>query len=128
MKVFTSNDGRKVNFVDDNNMLVGFDIYQNCCENFDYFFSTVAGDESEKYFLEENSMQDYSFINEEPQENIYVQGRDCEYCPTHSVTFMLEHKNGQLAYLTLHNTHNGYYSHGFSFQDSIGKIISQGGL
>lgn len=35
MKIFEKED--RVNFIDENNVLVGFDIYQCCCEDFGWF-------------------------------------------------------------------------------------------
>ena len=43
------------------------------------------------------------------------------------ITFCLT-KNTEEIFLTIWNHHNGYYSHGFDFTDSEGKIIKEGTL
>lgn len=108
MRIF-DRDG-KTNFVDDNNVFVGFDNYQCCCEDFGHLVTKsppksehpddeVSGDDFPGYqfnteFFEENGFDD-----------LYEGG---------SVCFKLEKDGEPDLYLTLFNIHNGYYSHGFT--------------
>ncbi len=58
MKIFLEEDVR-VNFVDKNNVFVGYSLSQNCCENADYFISKQPDGCSE---LEEDpNIEDYTF-------------------------------------------------------------------
>lgn len=109
MKIFEEL-GSKVNFVDDNNVFVGYDMDQCCCEDADWFISDMeefsAYEEREqrnKYDLESYSFDKTYFVEiEEPK------GTD----EGGMVRFKLIGENKPL-YLHLYNSHNGYYSHGF---------------
>lgn len=118
MKVFLSKDGYKTNFADDNNMLVGFDSYQCCCENFGWFFSSIKEDQPGTINnLSPDSMDGFNFVNEKPARGCftgYDYGGD-------SATFRLNN-GGIQAYLTIYNHHNGYYSHGFTFVDGDTEV------
>lgn len=106
MKIF-ERDG-KINFVDDNNVLVGFDYSQCCCENFGYALTREipAGEaESDKPEIDPDGYQfDRDFFQEGSPESQWDEGG--------RVTFRLE-KEGASLFLTLYNSHNGYYGHGF---------------
>jgi hypothetical protein len=87
----------KTNFVDKNNVVVGFDDEQQCCENFGWFFATKpnynhCADIPDKYDVEP-----YVFDTSFDAEGI----------------FRLTADNLPDIYLILYNHHNGYYSHGF---------------
>jgi len=116
-KVFEK-DG-KINFVDTNNVFVGYDMGQSCCEKADWFIL----DQPAKFLPDE--------LNKEAQLDGFV--FDCEYfmsleyLPAEGeegncldsggmVVFRLfVHKGHEIKhkYLHLFNQHNGYYSHGF---------------
>lgn len=101
-KVFEENG--KVNFVDSNNVLVGFDTNQKCCELFDWELSAEESELSEYNFdpsyLEESEEADKT--SNERVRSIAKFKLICEGKPEH--------------YLTLHNSHNGYYSHKFEMR------------
>lgn len=106
MKVFER--GRKINFVDDNNVLVGFDYHQSCCEDFGWqltrAFPTACGEEGDQGIDPDGFQFDTTyFVLGVPG----VDSRDgCE------VVFRLTKATEEI-FLTLWNHHNGYYSHGF---------------
>ncbi len=95
----------KYNFVDDNNVFVGFDSYGQCCEDFGYSLRlSEPTNESE-------AKEDNWFL---PTDNFQF---DTDYFNSEGdwVTFRLvDAKDGIFIFLTLYNFHNGYYSHGFS--------------
>ncbi len=117
--------GSKTNFVDENNVLVGFDTMQDCCEHARWWIS-----ESLFYFDDIEGAQDYDVApyrfdpsaaeehkpNEEP-------GGDVDAW----IAFKMVAANRPNLYLHLANSHNGYYSHGFNV-DVGGKTIWQGSL
>ena len=127
MKVFT-NLG-KINFVDENNVFVGYDYIQDCCENFGYFFSK-SNEINEEKLSKENLSEDnieslvfdtssYIFdLNYIKEFSIPFGERDCNL-----LQFKLVSKNNKNddVYLTLYNYHNGYYYHGFEVK--IGEEI-----
>jgi len=114
--------GRKVNFVDKNNVLVGYDMDQCCCENADwYILDRIESDTSLSGSVEE-SLEDYNF---DPN---FFQDVDGDYNSGGMVVFkLINEKNGDEKYLHLFNIHNGYYGHGFQLSID-NKIIQDGCL
>ena len=120
MKIFETEDSYhgKVNFVDVNNIFVGYDISSHCCEHFGYFISeneeqNPREDEGIKEGLENYSFdKNYFSENEADEDNGGI------------VRFKLVAENKPDLFLHLYNFHNGYYAHGFTFLDN-GKIIKE---
>ena len=122
MKIFTQDAGwdSKVNFVDENNVLLGYDLGQCCCENADWFISdTVKVNKLEGIPLDElatkikdgvYSMDGWVFDNEYFKEvedySLFDEGK--------MVIFRIV-KDDQTRFIHLFNCHNGYYGHGFEF-------------
>ena len=118
MKIFERDD--KVNFVDENNVLVGFDFYASCCENFGYFFSkgipteipeNTETDGVDQKHLVPSDLEGFVFDTTFCKE---VEMGDEQYI----ATFRLTRRNEE-RFLTLYNCHNGYYGHGFEMK--LGK-------
>jgi hypothetical protein len=113
VKIFTpaNSPWAKVNFVDGNNVVVGFDLGQSCCESFGYSILSEIPDgtnedrptdaELEPYFF------DTSFAPVENSGGSFDEGG--------SISFRLVAEDLPPLYLTLFNAHNGYYSHGFEY-------------
>lgn len=123
MKIFNKESGlsSKVNFVDNNNVLVGWDDGQCCCENAGYFFSKEIPSkvmESIDVDLEAYSF-DTTFQNDVDLEEDFDGGG--------METFKLVNTSGDAVYLSIYNHHNGYYSHGFTVSVG-GKTIKDGAL
>lgn len=100
----------KVNFVDENDVFVGYDTCQCCCEDAGYF---ISEDKNEQYRCDGNT-------NDEFVTDGYV--FDVSYCvgvdsddldDGGQVCFRLTKDGSDDLYLHLYNSHNGYYSHGF---------------
>lgn len=106
MKIFDKDC--KINFVDDNNVFVGFDNDQCCCENFGYIISKKLPTSTSQNELNDSELEGYNFNTKFFKENVLTDNMDCGG----SVTFKLT-KNRKSLYLTLYNCHNGYYGHGF---------------
>lgn len=121
MKIFENDKSewrKKINFVDDNNILVGFDMSAGCCENFGWFISK----EKQKDIVEhknvdvENFNFDLHFFEKIEDEKQFEEGG--------MVIFRLVNGEDQL-FLHLYNCQNGYYSHGFTLKkDEV--IIHEG--
>jgi hypothetical protein len=129
MKIFTNMEG-KVNFVDQNNVFVGYDFIADCCETFG--FTLFQGDQV-----------------------LYEQNNDCKEplgpCPVDlepyffNTTYFREVRTSDgstafaefelisldstqpILYLHIYNNHDDSYYHGFTFQQDD-QIIKQGWL
>lgn len=112
MKIFNDNENKwseKVNFVDENNVLVGFDMTQDCCESFGWFLSSaepteVIEEENAEKIEVEGYQFDVEYFKEIENEDKWDEGG--------MAIFRLVSGESEI-FLALHNTHNGYYSHGF---------------
>jgi len=108
MKIFDSLG--KYNFVDEKNVFVGFDSSPSCCESYGYFLSSEQpkhGDDRSHEVPEEN-LHNFNFVTDyfkEIPEGEYVDAGG-------AATFKLN-DGGRDLFLTIFNSHNGYYSHGF---------------
>jgi len=130
IKDLSSFEGR-VNFVDDNNVLVGYDLEQSCCEYADWFIADeptniipkdkrVIDEDMEPYFFDTNYVKKFeeAFDGDSKEYDCLDEGG--------MVVFRLFSGKGE-KYLHLFNCHNGYYGHGFSM-DVGGVSIHSGGL
>lgn len=125
MQVFDAKSGwgSKVNFVDEHNVLVGYDLSQNCCETADWFIS-------------EKVESDYEFGSDlnQPRESLGAYVFDAAFHKQFPAPGLDE---GEMAvfklvcdgkpdmFLHLFNCHNGYYSHGF--EQKVGDIVVREG-
>ncbi len=126
MKVF-ERDG-KLNFVDENNVFVGYDYTQDCCESFGYFISDkILNDIPDKKENKDDfDLEDYIFDINFFKENV-VKDDD----GGGSILFKLQKlwvaPGAADLYLRLFNCHNGYYGHGFTM-DIESKTFRTGTL
>lgn len=129
MKVFERDS--KINFVDDNNVLVGFDYGQCCCEQFGYLFSETIDTNIDAVNMDAANINtksvefdhdgwnfDKTFIKVVNFENTWDEGG--------AVAFRLTKDKDEI-FLILYNMHNGYYGHGFDMLED-GKIVHNGNL
>ena len=111
MKMFYANG--KVNFVDENNVFVGYDTGQYCCESADWFYalqpqaSSIPSDMNEgtdisKYYF------DGSYVNSDIVDHSLNEGE--------IVAFRMVGKGLPDIFLHLFNCRGEYYSHGFEFK------------
>ena len=104
--------GNRVNFIDENDIFVGYDLAQLCCEFAGYFFS-YRDDEEFSYagnsVIEKEELCDYVFDTKffkNVDVNFEIEGGQ--------VCFRLTSQGKKDIYLHLYNSHNGYYAHGFN--------------
>ena len=117
----------KINFVDDNNVFVGFDYESSCCEDFSYKLTlekpTSWPKIDELPEIDGNDFPGFNFNT-----GFYVEfDEGSKGDGGGAVVFKLKHKDGRVMFLSLQNTHNGYYSHGFEMTKD-GKIVHSGSL
>lgn len=128
MKIFTGSESswiEKVNFVDDNDVFVGYDLAQDCCEYADWFIAESItpyayddDDDSKEVPNVEAYAFDKNFFQE--VESSYLDGGGM-------VAFKLVAENKPDLYLHLFNCHNGYYGHGFEVKHG-GETVRDGYL
>lgn len=110
---------RNVNFVDSNNVLVGYDMNRDCCEEFGYYFTkdvpkgrSESGDNNDDKIIE----PDISNFNFDTTTGVVEDLDSCVY-------FKLDDGTNTI-YLVFYNYHNGYYAHGWDFvidEDNLEK-------
>jgi len=130
MKIFKGKKDKyswnnRYNFVDENNVFVGYDADTSCCEDGGYILSKTIPTSTQEpsiKIVEVNYIFDTSFFKEG------VISQD-ELDSGGSVVFKMVNKNdpADVIYLTLFNCHNGYYGHGFDMTIND-KIIHEGSL
>lgn len=116
MKIF-DRDG-KINFIDENNILVGFDMTSSCCEKFGWSITSIKPLNMKTAENEDKTPDDLEDYRFDP--NFFEELKDAgESGDDAGVIFCLVNKNcsRDVLYLTLYNSHNGYYSHGFSMEN-----------
>jgi hypothetical protein len=111
----------KINFVDENNVFVGFDYFGQCCEQFGWHINNPLGetildecDPIEEVNKElEGWVFDSTYFEETP-------GTPSNSFHEHNQAIFRLRKEDQELFLTLFNDHNGYYSHGFEmFKEGV---------
>ncbi len=102
----------KVNFVDENDVFLGYDTAQDCCEDAGWFISDKEDEpyscEGNKSFTDntEGYVFDTEYMNLVDSSDLDDGGQVC---------FKITHKGKQDLFIHLYNSHNGYYGHGFTF-------------
>lgn len=128
--MFLGNNGvwreGKLNFVDENNVFVGYNYTQHCCETFGWFLAdspqrTVYDVElsSDEF---NNTMGGFRF-DPDYMEIVY---NGAEFDAGGMVIFKVTNGN-EHKYLHFYNCQNGYYGHGFSMTVND-KVTKQGTL
>ena len=128
MKIFNKEKDfvSKVNFVDENNIFVGYDIEQDCCEQADWFLldKIATSLPDEKDFNQDFDVSQYVFDAGFFQEvEVFKDGYN-ELDSGGMVAFKLVNKEGKEMFLHLFNSHNGYYGHGFEVKHS-GVVVRE---
>jgi hypothetical protein len=115
----------KVNFVDDDNTVVGYDMEQSCCERAGWFICyvpTTNTDTETPPILLSGALDAYKFNTHyfceepDPRTEVFI------------ARFRLHAPDRPALYLHLFNCHNGWYGHGFEMRlkGLKGDIIREG--
>lgn len=130
MKVILTNKeyAEKVNFVDDNNRFVGYDLSQCCCEQANWFIDIApqAGLPNQKILEFSKLTLDFPGYNFDPYYFTRVDGSG-EFDEGGMVIFRV-YNGVEYLYIHLYNVHNGYYSHGFEYQFDKEAEVKSGSL
>ncbi|UCG54718.1 MAG: hypothetical protein JSV32_00415 [Dehalococcoidia bacterium] len=130
MKVFDKNEdefwGQKVNFVDENNVVLGYDMDSHCFELYGWYLLDKV---SENISDEENCMADgFNWDHWVFDKNFFVWiDLDDRHEDGGIAVFKIRNKINQEMYIHLYNSHNGYYSHGFKLSEN-GQTIEEGSI
>jgi hypothetical protein len=133
MKIFERSEksgwGNRLNIIDENNVFVGYDYDQQCCEDFEYYLT----DNIEKLFDKAEALDEQTFCHDGYVfDTAYIkEHEDEETCyGEYFVAFRLTKQGEKDIFLVLYNCHNGYYSHGFEMRSPVegGKCIHEGAL
>lgn len=109
----------KVNFIDGNNVILGYDLTQDCCEDSNWFISDNVESEMPEELNESNQsgagFGGYYFDTEFYKE--FEEGFDGGKM---AVFRIVKRQRWPVAcefekFVHIFNYHNGYYSHGFTF-------------
>ena len=129
------NTNEKINFIDENDVFLGYDMGQCCCEEADYFLTSNpeianATPELMKKIEAENE-------NNIDAINIRLDGYvfDTTFCKVLDVNqypgdesniayFRCVKTGSEDLFVVLMNSHNGYYYHGFDFTANGDTILS----
>lgn len=115
MRIFendTSSWSSKVNFVDEHNTFIGYDMEQKCCEDAGWFIVNkihTCFDEEASYItpcVNDYAIDKYFFISVE-EESLNDGGMVC---------FRLISEGLEDLFLHIYNSHNGYYYHGLQMK------------
>lgn len=113
MKIFEKDD--RVNFVDSNDVFLGYEIEQKCCESHGWF---IIDELLTKHDFREDTVEQHSDFDG------WLFDRDFYLTYSHekedgreigTVVFRIK-KGEEEKYIYIFNEHNGYYAHGFSFK------------
>ena len=118
MKIFDRVDPwpSKVNFVDENNVVLGYDVRQACCEYAGWF---IAGRLCRRIPEERNFPHDLSGWRFDPSwfrevTGIWTEGRKVRGTGPMVVFRIMKCQDER--FIHLFNCHNGYYTHGFELK------------
>ena len=131
MKIFNNEEPwtTKVNFVDENNVVLGYDMSTNCCESFGWFISDRVIPTMDEYnqLTETFDNDDYTDWRFDPNFFDTGNGEKSWDIEAMAIFRIVNQTTKESRYIHLYNVHNGYYSHGFSFTQSD-KNIQSGSL
>jgi hypothetical protein len=103
--------GNRLNVVDENNVVVGYDYESSCCERFGYYFTKKKPDKLDDEPIDEGSFDHSGYVFDTSyEEAVPLSGG---YDEGGATSFKLTKTGEPDLFLVLYNHHNGYYSHGF---------------
>lgn len=120
IKENVKNYSTSINFIDDLDNFVGYDMDRQCCEDFGWYITREAvGYDYDKENLsevQEAELVGYRF------DTTFVDNYDFD----DTIVFRLYSSTGGVAYLHLYNCQNGYYSH--IWESSMNGVEDKGYL
>ncbi len=130
MKIFDKVEGweTKVNFVDNHNVMLGYDMGQQCCEQADWFIASRPATQLPRRFRKNNvkapetpNLSGWRFDTKYFKELTFG-----TYGDDHVAIFRIV-RGKRKKYIHIFNCHNGYYGHGFEFKVDA-EVVKEGCL
>lgn len=116
----------KMNFVDDTNVVVGYDTSQSCCENCTHGFTQAdpadIASTDDGAIVEELPAGVAEKLSFDPQ---FFERADFNNLDAGGAVVFKLVGDDKPWYLVISNSHNGYYAHGFDM--SVGGVLKQSG-
>jgi len=112
----------KVNFIDSNNVILGYDLGQDCCEHAFWTISETPDGKNPLYqgdneAVKEIELDGYCFDPNYCERAANDEGE--EYTATFKLVCRAYGFHRPDLYVILTNHHNGYYAHGFTFRGNV---------
>jgi hypothetical protein len=128
MKIFTQNSyvwGDKINFADENNVSLGYNLGQDCCEYADWFIDdTPWQTRLPKNISNYQKTEGYDGWVFDTNFQVLIEShKDLD---EGGIAIFKITKDGAEKYIHIFNSHNGYYGHGFNF--TIGETVLEKGI
>jgi hypothetical protein len=130
MKIFTGDNTQwadKVNFVDDSNTMLGYDLSQDCCEYANWFIDDKIWEGYPDNIKDYQSLEGYDGYRFDTKFIIHKEV-SCDVWVAIFKIFKLNPSQIKEKYVHIFNSHNGYYSHGFEFENKAAGIKINGYL
>jgi hypothetical protein len=121
---------RRCNWIDENNVFVGYCAEQSCCEHFGAYISdelVPERDEAKRNQIEkvEVVLDDLRF---NPKQWWWIVEPTAEEWANEAIFGMYDVNDpSRVRYLHLYNAHNGYYAHGFEYKQGD-AVLKEGSL
>lgn len=127
MKIFERDKSsfyEKINFVDGNDVFVGYDLSQDCCEDAGWFIAhkITPYDYNDTFDKLIPDVEAYCF-----DKDFFQQVESYDLDGGGMVVFRLLADGEPDLYLHLYNCHNGYYGHGFEVKHG-GEVVREAWL
>lgn len=127
MKYFEKDS--KHNWVDENNVLLGYDSAHSCCEFADWFLADDIEKQPPHTDRDKELPKDLDWENWVFDSSFFVTSQPGDSLDLGGIAVFRIRKGLEVKYLHLFNCQNGYYSHGFEFQDTkFDDIVYKGKL
>lgn len=114
-----------INFVDDNNVFIGYNLAQDCCEEANWFIS----ENIERNILKDPNPDEFELTQHVIDPEFFEEISPHPKCDEGGVVIFRFYVPGVLnlldLYLHLYNVHNGYYTHGFTVRISE-EVVKDG--
>lgn len=120
MKIFNKGGewSSKVNFIDENNVVLGYDTTQWCCEHAGWFIADIVKKDVDFWgndTLNTEQIIDLPGFNFDPTFFMQIDTENHSLDEGRMVIFRVVNSSEE-RFVHLFNVHNGYYGHGFEFE------------
>ena len=109
----------KINFVDASNVVLGYDLQQDCCEHADWYVVDDEPQECDESKPEATSeeLEGFNF------DTTWFKDLPGSTLDAGAAVVFRATRGDEQKFLVLYNSHNGYYGHGFRFAQGNEALI-----